>query len=99
MARMRERQHAAELRPASPVPGPDTGPLPMPQADADGVTIVDPAPELTTAVKAVTGPSPAMIQRAVGTMWWAAQSPAIGEDQRERLLEARATVLQENALV
>lgn len=99
MARMRERQHAAALRPATPVPGPDTGPLPMPEVDADGVTIVDPMPELTERVKARVGPSEQMIQRAVGTMWWAAQSPAIAEDQRARLLEARATVLQENALV
>ena len=97
MARMRERQHAAELRPATPVPAPEV-PAPLPAADADGVTIVPDVMPHPDQVRALVTPPADQVRRAAGTMWWAAQSPAIADDQRERLLEARAQVLQESAL-
>lgn len=110
MARMRERQHAAAIRPTSPVPAVAPEADPLPEADADGVTIVPPerlpddlnlgVDEETVAarVKAAAVPPPDKVRRAAGAMWWAAQSPVIAEDQRAKLLEARATVLQEAAL-
>lgn len=96
MARMRERQHAAALRPSSPVPaevpGPDTGPLPTP--DADGVVVLPDVP----ALKAATGPTAEQVARVAGSLFWAAQSPAVADTERDKLLEARAQVLQEAAL-
>ncbi|QHB37813.1 hypothetical protein I5G63_gp072 [Mycobacterium phage Imvubu] len=91
MARMRERQHAAAIRPTSPVPA--DAPVLTPDAN-EGF-----APEgvMREEAPAPAGPPPDKVRRVAGTMWWAAQSPAIADDQRERILEARDVVLQEAA--
>ncbi|QWY84416.1 hypothetical protein SEA_KNOCKER_74 [Mycobacterium phage Knocker] len=83
LARMKHRREAKAARPATPVPV-------VAAPDADGVTIVDPP--------APAAPSRKAVEHVAGRMWWAAQSPGIADDQRDRLLSARDTVLKESAL-
>lgn len=104
--RMNTRQTQAMHRPDGPVPmTPDTtegfapeGTLSEAERLPDDLNLGVEAETLDARVKAVTMPDEAKVRRAAGTMWWAAQSPAIADDQRERLLEARDMVLQESAL-
>ena len=96
LSRMRQRREHNEQRQAARLPmtpANTEGFAPegrMSEADADGVTIVDPPASRT--------PSRGAVEHVASRMWWAAQSPVIAEDQRAKLLRARDTVLQESAL-
>lgn len=55
----------------------------------------EPRPEVA---EMLATPARKVVEHVASRMWWAAQAPAIADDQRERLLAARATVLSESAL-
>lgn len=89
LERMAHRRQANAVRATAPIHDGKVVPI---TATPEGF-----APEGTISEASAT-PSRKAVEHVAGRMWWAAQSPAIADDQRDRLLAARDTVLRESAL-